>query len=85
MLQQAELERSLARLHVQAYEAEITRGPSAWDSAHMLEVSQGTGPGTGLIALRMGADMASGHSWTGQEDDVFRLGASAFWRPGCNK
>jgi hypothetical protein len=75
--QQGELERSLARLRVQAYEAQITRGPSAWDSALSLEVSQGSAPGSGLIPLRIGTETASAHSWAGHEDDVFRLGTSA--------
>jgi hypothetical protein len=77
--QQPELEHSLARFHIQACEAQITKGPSAWDSALMLEVSTGSAPGSGLIPLHMGTNTASAHSWAGDEDDsdVFRLGTSA--------
>ena len=72
--QQADLERTLAQMHVQAYEAQISRGPSAWDRAQMLEAPYEPSTGNGLIALNTG-QQASG--WAGQDDDVFSLGAGS--------
>ncbi|TFK16709.1 hypothetical protein FA15DRAFT_690068 [Coprinopsis marcescibilis] len=77
-----ERQRSLARLHLKAYESDIvvSRG---WEKARALEYVPGKGPGSGLILLGgVGGTGNTPAAWDDGDEDVFSLGGGVSKKDG---